>query len=1344
DDGVSYSNVAGSVVPDPKQSTSTVTITIDPVNDQPIFTMPNSTINLNEDPGSQTFTNFLTNVFAGPLANTPNGIGPADDELGNLPGVPGQSVTFAVRALDPTRFTSTGQPAILRTGTNGDFTFTLAPDVNSDNSGPILVEIIAQDGPPTVQSVARTVTINVAQTNDPPSFNLSASSLSIVEDAPRSVVPGLVVNPLPGPPTAIDESNQTFTTRIVAANPQYYTVQPRLTGTGDLEFQLAPDVNSLFAGSLNILITLTDNGTPNASLTKTLTITASDVNDAPAFNLSTTSVVVREDEESLTGNTPTSIPNFAANLTAGPATALDEIGQFAPTVPAQQLIFNVISVSNPTLFAANQTPSIDGVGTLHFVTAPDRNGTSIVVVRLTDNGRAGPPPNNNLGPTATFTITVNSVNDAPEFTLPNSTTAVEDQGVVSVPGFATGIRPGPATAIDETNQLLSFVVRAEDPGIFSVQPSIQNDGTLVFQTAPNINNNTSGIRRRVFVSLRDNGVGTPAPNQNLSAEQVFTLNITPVNDSPIPDVAVLQGVEDVPFDVSESTVLAGDLPGPADEVAALQTMRITQIERTTDRGGSVTPVFVGDRITSFRYSPPANFSGDDIIRYVVTDDGVPQASATGTITVQLAPINDPPQFIAGPDVTVNEDTTNYSQPWATGILAGPPNSQDENAGPNAQVVSFLIAVDNPALFATLPAINSAGILTFSLSKDAIGRAIVDVTAVDNGSSVLPNVNRSGTSKLTINVNPVNDPPGFVIIGDVAVDEDSSRYSAPAIRNIVPADGMNSVPATGVDEAGQSVSIFTSNNNTSLFAVQPVISPSGVLDFVPAQDAFGTAIVSVIARDSGPNTPPNVNESSPRTFTIVIRPTNDAPVAVNDRYNTDEDSQLTINAPGVLANDRDVDLPADALTVQTFQAISNLGATITVAANGQFTYDSRNAAQLQRLVNGETAQDTFSYTLRDVAGLDSNVATVTVTVSGLNDTPVAVNDTFSVPLGVSELLNVLANDRDIDSTIDPRTVEIGQLASNGTVTALATGRIEYRPNPGYRGPDSFTYRVRDALGALSNEARVDIVVNTSPVALPDSVLTGVNTPVVIDVLRNDSDPDGTLNRSSVSIVTGPDVGAATVLADGSIRYTPPTGFFGIANLQYAVQDDEGLSSNIANVSIRVTNSIHQNPVNNLDVNADGFVSPIDVLIVVNDLNFNGTRQLPNSLPTPPYLDVNGDRSVSPLDVLELINFINNRGNAGAGEGESSMANLGYSQGYVNMVPTEVVIRVTDEFKKQEQAAKQADAFVAEFNTSVYGPALPGPSDEDEDEDSETLRLIAQGNAEKSKDALDSIFADIDWS
>jgi len=478
----------------------------------------------------------------------------------------------------------------------------------------------------------------------------------------------------------------------------------------------------------------------------------------------------------------------------------------------------------------------------------------------------------------------------------------------------------------------------------------------------------------------------------------------------------------------------------------------------------------------------------------------------------------------------------------------------------------------------------------------------------------------------------------------------------------------------------------------------------------------------------------------------LRPTNDAPEAVNDRYSTGEDTLLTISAPGVISNDRDVDLPNDTITVNTSQSISTLGASVSLSANGQFTYDSRNAAQLQRLVTGETAVDTFTYTLRDLVGLTSNLATVTITVSGNNDNPIAVDDNLSVPFGTSELLNVLANDRDPDTSIDPRTVEIGQLASSGTAIAQPTGRIEYRPNPGFKGVDTFTYRVRDALGAISNEARVTVTINSSPSAVPDSVRTNANTPVVIDVLRNDSDPDGTLNRTSVSIASGPDVGSAVVQTDGTIRYSPPFNFGGTATLQYSVLDNDGLASNFATVTIIVGGSIHQNPANRLDVNGDGSISPIDVLVLINDINFNGTRTLPLNLATPPFLDPNGNGQLDPLDVLEIINFINARGNAGAGEGEASMANLGYSQEIVRTPTKDEIIRAIQRSDYLSSTEGQIDlAVLAVSSESLrYGPVLPNSDKEEGSNDSiESYLADWASKPKKSEGSLDLIFAEETW-
>jgi hypothetical protein len=161
----------------------------------------------------------------------------------------------------------------------------------------------------------------------------------------------------------------------------------------------------------------------------------------------------------------------------------------------------------------------------------------------------------------------------------------------------------------------------------------------------------------------------------------------------------------------------------------------------------------------------------------------------------------------------------------------------------------------------------------------------------------------------------------------------------------------------------------------------------------------------------------------------------------------------------------------------------------------------------------------------------------------------------------------------------------------------------------------------------------------------------NGSATINVLANDRDNDGTINPASVHVVLNPSVGTAVVQPNGSIVYTPPTNFVGEVSFNYTVNDAQGATSNAGLVSIRVVNSFFQNQSIAMDVNADGFVSPIDALLIVNELNLNGTHPLPPAAFTPPpFWDTNGDGQIAPLDALLVINFLNARGVGGEGEGE----------------------------------------------------------------------------------------------
>ena len=270
---------------------------------------------------------------------------------------------------------------------------------------------------------------------------------------------------------------------------------------------------------------------------------------------------------------------------------------------------------------------------------------------------------------------------------------------------------------------------------------------------------------------------------------------------------------------------------------------------------------------------------------------------------------------------------------------------------------------------------------------------------------------------------------------------------------------------------------------------------------------------------------------------------------------------------------------------------------------------------------------------------------------VNEAPVAVGDSYWVSVDTFKILDVLANDSDIDSAIDPTSIVIVGQPSHGTATPLPDGTVRYTPNTGYRGAESFTYRVRDSLGLLSNSATVQLRVNSAPNTTPDSLVVKQTITTVLDVLRNDSDPDGSLDPATLVIDSGSDVADVVVQADGTIRFTPQAGFLGTTQFRYVVSDNEGRPSVPTDVTVLVVVSIYQNPGNRFDVDDDETVSPLDVLVLINLLNSQAPSLPVDGLPGPPaYVDVNADNRVDPLDVLELINHMNSRSN-GEGEGDA---------------------------------------------------------------------------------------------
>jgi hypothetical protein len=204
-------------------------------------------------------------------------------------------------------------------------------------------------------------------------------------------------------------------------------------------------------------------------------------------------------------------------------------------------------------------------------------------------------------------------------------------------------------------------------------------------------------------------------------------------------------------------------------------------------------------------------------------------------------------------------------------------------------------------------------------------------------------------------------------------------------------------------------------------------------------------------------------------------------------------------------------------------------------------------------------------------------------------------------------------------------------------------LAYSPFATFTGADSFRYTIADNLGQPSGQATVTIEPSKAPRTNPD-VAGGVAADNInIAVLNNDSAVQGQLDPSTVTIVMDPENGQAIPQLDGSITYVPDPGFFGVDGFQYTVSDTEGNVSDPTSVAVRAVESGLENPLMFGDVNANGEVTGLDALLIINRLTEEGGVA---SIPVgsdergPNFYDVNGNLIITALDALLVINNIGN--------------------------------------------------------------------------------------------------------
>ena len=296
-----------------------------------------------------------------------------------------------------------------------------------------------------------------------------------------------------------------------------------------------------------------------------------------------------------------------------------------------------------------------------------------------------------------------------------------------------------------------------------------------------------------------------------------------------------------------------------------------------------------------------------------------------------------------------------------------------------------------------------------------------------------------------------------------------------------------------------------------------------------------------------------NAGTPRGGMLVkftVGGTVQSPIANADSYSVNKNTPLIVSAPGVLGNDTGVG-PLTAVLVS-----GPANGTSTLNPDGSFTYTPNTDF---------FGTDTFQYTANNAGGT-SVAATVAITV--INNTPPVAYDQPTVTTNEDTAVAITLTATDAEG--NPLMYSIVTPPSNGTLTGTPPS-VAYTPALNYFGPDSFTFKANDGF-ADSNVAIVSITVNPvndSPVAVDDNASTTRNTSVIINLIANDTDIDGTINPASVVITTQPTRGGTvTNHGNGLVTFTPKNNFRGTDLFRYTVKDNLGATSNIATVRVNI--------------------------------------------------------------------------------------------------------------------------------------------------------------------------------
>ena len=957
-------------------------------------------------------------------------------------------------------------------GVNGSVTFlangqiTYTPNLNFFGSDSFTYTVTSGGVTETA-----TVTVNVAAVNDVPVNTVPAAQVA-TEDTNR-IITGVSI-------ADVDSTSLTTTLSI----PGTAGTLSVLTGGG-----------ATISGNGTATVTVAGTAAQiNAAIASITYVPLADFNTATGFNLT----VATSDGTLSDSRTVAITVNAAADIVADTVATNEETA----------ITFNAITGTNGAT-----ADSFENAGRAITSVTQGANGS----VTFLANGQITYTPNLNFFGTDTFTYTVSSggvtetatvtvnvaaVNDAPVNTVPAAQVATEDTNRI-----ITGVS---VVDVDSTSLTTTLSIPGTT-GTLSVLTgggaTITGNGTatvVVSGTAAQIN---AAIASITCVPLADFNTAT-AFNLTVATSDGF---LTDTDTVAITVNAVSDIVADTVATNEDTAVVFNAITGTNGASAdnfENGGRAITSV--TQGANGSVTFLANG-QIT---YTPNTNFFGSDSFTYTVTSGGVTE---TATVTVNVAAVNDAPDavdddFVAGEDdgpVVVGNAITN--------------NDTDIDGDDLAAVEQTGVTGSAGGLFS----IDEDGVVIFDANGDFEDLVTGQTRETTFTYTIEDGAGGTDTATVTVTVSGANDAP--VVTGFIGTqwNEDSESVSLDLSGFFSDADSSDDL-------------IYTATGLPAGLSLDP---DTGLLSGTIASSASagGPYTVEVTVNDGN-------GGLITQTFTWNVF--NPAPVAANDDFAGGENDAAAV-VGNVLINDGDPD--NDAISAQVASGGGNNGGQFTIAANGAVTFDADG--DFDDLAVGETRETTFTYTLVDADGATST-ALITVTVTGANDAPVVIvgntDRTDADSAAISLDISVYFDDVDGSDVLIYSATGLPDGLSIDAATGIISGTIDSSASVG--GPYSIEVTAEDGSGATVMHAFVWTVTNPAPIAVADEFTADEDdaAAVVGNALANDSDPDGDSYSAQIATgISGSNGGVFSIAANGDVTFDPAGVFNSLAAGETAV-------------------------------------------------------------------------------------------------------------------------------------------------------------------------------------------------